>query len=88
MTRDELIDCLRGKEGKPISIRHAGGILMGIFEEIVWNTDAFTIRGVKMATCKELFEPEDIVEINDSPGYTLALEVTRKLTRLLNERNE
>lgn len=79
MTRDALIDCLKGKKGKPISIRHTYGILMGIFEKIVWSTDAFTIRGVKIDTNKELFKPEDIIEINDAPTYTTVLEIMRKI---------
>ena len=84
MIRDQLIDCLKGKEGKPVSIRHAGGILMGIFKEIVWNTDGFTIRGIKLDTREEPFKPVDIIEINDAPRYTHALEIMR----ILNERDE
>lgn len=70
MTRDKLVDCLKGREGKPISIRYADGEVMGLFEKIVWNTDAFTIRGVKIDTSEELFKPEDIIEIKDAPTYT------------------
>lgn len=47
---------------------------MGIFEKIVWNTDAFTIRGVKVDTRRELFKSEAIIEINDAPRYTEALD--------------
>jgi len=79
MTRDKIVDCLRGKEGKPVSIRHEGGTLMGLLEKIVWNTDAFTIRGVKIDTREELFKPENIIEIKEAPMYTPALKVMRMM---------
>lgn len=81
MTRDKLIDCLKGKEGKPISIHYTGGIIMGIFERIEWDTDGFTIRGIKIDTREDLFKPDDIIEINDAPRYTDAL----KIMRMMNE---
>jgi len=77
MTRDELIDCLKGKEGKPISIRHTGGLLMGIFEKIIWDAGFPMITGVKLDTREEPFKPADIIEIKDAPRYTSALKIMR-----------
>lgn len=79
MTRDELIDCLKDKAGKPISIRHVGGTIMGNFETFVWDTSFPEIKGVKIDTCDTLFKPDDIIEIKDAPMYAEALKVMRKL---------
>lgn len=84
MTRDELIDCLKGKEGKPVSIRHVGGILMGNFMGFIWDGEVPMITGVRLDTREEPFKPADIIEINDAPRYTYALEIMR----LMNERDE
>ncbi len=79
MTRDELIDCLKGKEGKPISIHHKGGTIMGNFEHLTWDSAVPIIKGVKIDTCDTLFKPADIVEIKDAPMYTEALKIMRGL---------
>lgn len=81
MTRDELIDCLKGKEGKPVAIRHTGGLLMGIFEQIIWDPGFPRIIGVKLDTREEPFNPTGIIEINDAPEYARAL----KIMRMMNE---
>jgi len=79
MTRDVLIDCLRDKEGKPISIHHKGGTIMGNFEYLIWDTDVPVIKGVKIDTCDTSFKPDDIIEIKDAPMYPEALKMMRKL---------
>jgi len=79
MTRDELVDCLRGKEGKPISIQHKGGTIMGNFEYLIWDSTVPVIKGVKIDTCDTTFNPDDIIEIKDAPMYLEALKIMRKL---------
>jgi len=81
MTRDQLIDCLKGKEGQPISIRHTCGVIMGVFEKIIWDVNFPRITGVKLDVREEPFKPVDIIEINDAPGYTSALKIMRMMNR-------
>lgn len=81
MTRDELIDCLRDKVGKPISIHHVGGTIMGNLEKLIWDSAVPVIKGVKIDTCDTTFNPDDIIEIKDAPRYPEAL----KMMRMLNE---
>jgi len=81
MTRGGLIDCLEGKKGKPISIHHTGGTIMGIFEEFIWGSDALTITGVKLKNIDQPFKPENITEIRDAPMFTVTMDLMDKLRR-------
>lgn len=81
MTRDQLVDCLRGKEGKPISIRHTGGIVMGVFEYIIWDTAFPDIKGIRLVDNDVPVRPSDIIEIHDAPLYTDALKMMREINK-------
>ena len=72
MIRDELVDCLRGKVGKPISMRCVGGTLIGNFEKFIWDGEVPMLTGVKIDTFGKPFEPADIIEIKDASSCELA----------------
>lgn len=81
MTRDELIDALKGKEGKPISIHHLGGTIMGIFEYLIWDTSFPDVKGIRLVDNDVLVKPANIVEIKDAPMYSVAVDLMGRLKK-------